>query len=225
MPTPRYRIPNDRLKAFFKLVELNDNSYQELMASFSNSTPLYKPDKLISKLVAETSSISRDDAEDIIATVMPLYRLQIESTLSIPDFVDEFCKSIEQSAVDKKVIDGQLNDLKKRLIEILNVKSIAIASRAIEIISEHEHVFSDSRVFTDVRPIFTQNPQDTPEVTVIIHNLKISYFDDKKNKEFFIALDSTDLQKLIDVLERSKTEAESVRAFLKKANLTQIHAE
>jgi hypothetical protein len=102
--------------------------------------------------------------------------------------------------------------LKERLIRLLGIEAISVNSKAMALAYEHEHIFQSARIFTDIRPIFGYSVQDVPNRYIFFHTLKIRYTDDGRMKELFLALDTADLQNMIEVLERAKMKVESLKS-------------
>jgi hypothetical protein len=94
--------------------------------------------------------------------------------------------------------------------------------KATSLLAEHQHVFQDVRVLSDIRPIFGENPQELPIATVITHVLKISFLVRDHIEEFFVAMDTPDVQKMIDVLERAKAKTQSLQTFIRGTNLPHV---
>jgi hypothetical protein len=82
---------------------------------------------------------------------------------------------------------------------------------------EYENVYYKSRTITDIRPVFSTEI-DSVEAALIIHTLRIHYHIGAAHKDFYVALDTNDLQQLIDVLERAKVKAEKLKAMLAASN-------
>ena len=70
---------------------------------------------------------------------------------------------------------------------------------------------------SDIRPVFAGSPGDTAGA-LIIHNLNISYHNGSRHKEFYVALDSDELDELKQVIERAQKKAVSLKLLLKKSS-------
>ena len=55
---------------------------------------------------------------------------------------------------------------------------------------------------------------------VVVHNLKIAYRTSSEYREFFVALDTLDVQALRDILDRALEKEKSLRAIAEKSNLS-----
>ncbi|MFM6279795.1 MAG: hypothetical protein ACKN9K_15760, partial [Dolichospermum sp.] len=57
---------------------------------------------------------------------------------------------------------------------------------------------------------------------LVVHTLKIAYQDASGSKEFYVALDSTDVKKLQEQLSQSLIEAKVIHAMLNKADVVYL---
>jgi hypothetical protein len=58
-----------------------------------------------------------------------------------------------------------------------------------------------------------------PLGATITQMLKIEYFESNQRKEFFVALEPTDIDQLYDQINRAKQKANSLESMLKNANI------
>jgi hypothetical protein len=107
----------------------------------------------------------------------------------------------------------------KRVARLISAEAVSTTARALDLQGEHERIFHDARVLTDIRPVFGPDATAPPIGAVINETLKIEYFTAADTKEVFIALDRDDLIRLKSVVDRAITKAESLQAFLEAADL------
>jgi hypothetical protein len=93
----------------------------------------------------------------------------------------------------------------------LSAKALSIAMQT----PRHAHAF---RVLTDARPIFGRNAKDGPKAFSIIHTLRVQYWQDGNECEWYVSLDSDDLQALQGIAERALAKERSLREALKPLN-------
>ncbi|HET6386457.1 MAG TPA: hypothetical protein VFJ58_23945 [Armatimonadota bacterium] len=67
-------------------------------------------------------------------------------------------------------------------------------------------------MLSDVRHVFSHDL--APVAAVIVHQLRIGYLEDVERKEFWVTLDTNDLDQLIATLDRARTKAEKLRATI-----------
>jgi hypothetical protein len=220
MPTSRIQIPKALRVGFIKLIDLNESAFQELLTVLEKSRFIYVPNKLITDLLNDIKDIPKNDAKDILSSILPLYNVMLELELSAEDFVEEIGMAASEAEID--LAEPKLEHLKSRLGKLMGIKAPSITAKATSLLSEHQHVFESIRILTDIRPIFGDDPRERPTAAIITHTLRIRYLDGDHWEEFFVALDTSDIQKAIDAFERAKAKTESLRVFIDNANLPYV---
>ena len=97
--------------------------------------------------------------------------------------------------------------------------SVGITAKALNVMVDHGRIFRDVRILTDFRPVFRSNPSQPPAAAVIIHTLKIEYKADHLDKEFFVALDSRDIDRLERLIKRAKLKEKALKVFLRPSKI------
>ncbi len=108
--------------------------------------------------------------------------------------------------------EEQRDHFQGRLLALLSIDALSTVARAGGLLLENEHSLRQTRVVTDIRPVFeSEKPDASPAGAVIVHTLKISYWADNEVKNFFVALDTNDVRELSQQLERANAKAESIK--------------
>src|ERR1035438_229170 len=138
------------------------------------------------------------------------------------EFADEISKSVLASAskdFDFSPEKGRI--LNSRLQKLLSFdKTLAVTSKAYDVLTEHAHTFCRARIISDIRPVFT-NTVESANGAVIIHNLQIGFHEggDGEHKEFYVALDTDDIQALKEVVIRAEKKTIALRSILKSSSV------
>jgi hypothetical protein len=220
------RIPKENEVGLKKLAALDDESVRELASTLREVSPVLSPTELSSKVASEVDTIPRRDIDDIVGVLLPLYLVREAREASTPEIAEDVCQFMDQS--DDNELRLSSNDrarFKTYLVELLDVETVRLGSKALEMLFENQRSFLSARIVTEVRPIFGSHPEDTPAGALIVHMLKITYREEGQNKEFFVALDTTDVDKLGNVLDRADKKAESLKAFLDRSRVSYIDPE
>lgn len=222
------RIPKEYQRGFAELRELDDGQVQELVLALEGETPTVSRETLRSRTASKTDTIARSDLDRVMDTLVSLYTLRDGMELDAPSFADAVCEAMDESAVEELEFDDDedRDAFKRRLIRLLEVRSLDVSAKANGLLYEYEHtIHGPMRVMTDVRPIFGANVEDGPEGAVIVHTLKISYHEGRRVKEFFVALDPEQVDELIRVLGRAESKAESLKRMLSGTDVPYIDGE
>lgn len=221
------KIPRQYQTGISKLLKLNDKSIDELSSAIQQASPTLQPKDFTSRVASKVSSVDSKDIDQIIMTLVALYRVREERSLSMPDFAEEVCQAVERSdAKELSFSDKQHREFfRAHLIKLLSIEeSLGVVSKAVGVLTEHERILIESRILTDIRSIFA-NPEQPPTAAVIVHMLRLEYIENAEFKEFFVALDTSDIRKLRDVLDRADKKAQSLKSVLGKTGLRYLDVE
>ena len=89
---------------------------------------------------------------------------------------------------------------------------------------DQDHLFYHARILTDVRPVFDEKG-DTVSAAVIIHNLRIHYGENSDHKDFYVALDTGDIQLLREALDRADKKAKRLQELLNASGIVYLDDE
>jgi threonine dehydratase len=91
------------------------------------------------------------------------------------------------------------------LKEVLSLhETLGVRAKAYRIMPQHQHVFRGSEIYSDIRAIFRPEHIDVkPSAAVIVHSLKIRYYENYEEKAIYFGLSDNDLHELKDNVERA----------------------
>lgn len=209
------KVPEKHHEGLKKILALSDNAFKELIKAVSvMSVKIYPEDGLL-EAITKVRDISSEDAEIMANAVLSLCINRGSSEKETAAYLDDL-QSLEKSLTLTKEEWALLKD---RLIKVLDIKPLLIATKATGILFEYERIFGKVRVLTDVRPVFDTKQQASPQASIIVHTLNIHYQQDGAHKEFFVALDDDDIQTFLATLERAKAKSKSLKQSLENTNL------
>jgi len=138
--------------------------------------------------------------------------------LDSPHSEDDMLEGIQQfflrdQPVKSLSTNAQTEQLANNLRRIINTKtSLELTAKVALIKNDHSHAYMESKIYTDVRPVFGQSDAEL-RGAVVIHTLKLSYQDGEERKNFFVALDQSDLIALRMAIERAEAKESTMREF------------
>jgi hypothetical protein len=163
---------------------------------------------------------------DMLTTILSLYALRnnserrIHQKQSDVELVNDLSEAVEEAKSLSKPDGWEPKNFSNFLLQLLHINGpLYIMSKAAGVMTDHEHVYCDARILTDIRPVFLE-VADAPTTAVVIHTLKLVYHEGNENagrKEFRIALDINDLRNLSDLLKRAITKSETLKTSSSKA--------
>ena len=164
------------------------------------------------------TDLPEDDRYDIFLMLGSLCHVRAAGNWpSLADFVGDLIDAAKRDEVlALHAPEEGWPKLASNLQMLLDVDgSLAISAKASELRTEHQRFIciDNSRVLTDLRPVFLENVEQHPRAVMIQHTLKIAYHDDsgRESKELFVALDGDGLRRLKNLIERAIAKESNLR--------------
>jgi hypothetical protein len=221
----KVRIPESGRIAFRNLVVLSPEQFEQLVSAIREARPAAAPEFFWKHVAERIPSVSSEIVESIIDELFSLN--SASETSGLP--VDQFNKIILEAAVEDAKESGvpveSQTILQSRLTQLLDLKtSLALTSKALDVLTDAERVFYSAKILTDVRPVFDKAGARI-EAAVIVHNLRIHFGQDDEHRDFVVALDTGDVAKLRNVLNRADAKAKSLQTMLEAAKVPYLAVE
>lgn len=224
-------IPEQHKSQIEFLVKTDDETIDAIISALSslpsNAENVANVLYTITNKIIQAKKIDKHTAFNIASTLIALRQFYKEENLSNEDVVDLIGESIENDT-EFLVETEQIERFKKRLSNLLealenNASYLDISEKASDLLIEYERIFSDSRIITDIRPVFDSETEKKVEGAILIHTLKIQYKDAEATKEFYVALDSDDLDNLHEQVIIAVNNRNSLVNILKRAEIEYIN--
>ena len=212
-------IPESDIPKLEKIANLREGEFSSLVAALRAVEPSVKMKVYASNLLKKTPELKEGDIYPIISVVMSLYRAKDSSGMDSGKVAELAIGFLSESHAARFPTE-KLTLLQKRLLDLFDAgSSVMVAARSLNVLTAHEHVFLDARIFSDIRPVFADSVEFAT-AAVIAHNLKIGFRHNDENKEFFVALDNNDLEKLKKVIDRAEKKTKAMASILEKSQVT-----
>jgi hypothetical protein len=194
MAPPRLRLSKSQAADLLKICSLGRGRLLDLATVLSNSD---EP-PIISRAILRSRMTAAIPADYVEATSRLFFGLAIiarDNFTSQAEFLsglDEAVSSLNWSAEDI----ARWNDARDALVAVLWARDLVLAAKAMDLIFDFEKFCLNTRIITDVRPVF-----DDQRIAIvggiIMHTLRIEYrADDGRRKNISIELDSRDIERL-----------------------------
>lgn len=123
-------------------------------------------------------------------------------------------KSVKEIAVllseaferqSRSALEANLKEHLQQNLEIIlnSAAKLALTYKVFGLLSENNRVFRQSRIVTDLRFIFNSELENKERKAVLIHNLRFNVTENEERKDYYFSLDSNDLQKLKEQINRA----------------------
>jgi hypothetical protein len=214
------QIPPDEVAKLVKICLLSVASSDELTAALKVAPVLPEPKDLALQIADTVPSIPIEDLVDIVSALYSISYVRQFSGISVNRFLSDLIEELRIPA-DLETED-QVSAVRSRLRVFLGIETLNTLSKAVGLQRDGERLYCESKIFSDIRPIFLNDASARPQSAVITHTLKIGYHEGKDHKEFFVILDMEDLEELREVIERAHVKSQTLRGLLTDAKLTDL---
>lgn len=223
---PRLKIPERAREGLANILSLDAETYKKLVNVLASAKPKMSIRSFINSVAA---SVDDRRIRPILDALIGLYVLLAHEGLDrirVVESIQDAMEAENKSELHPK--DGNWDDFKQRLQELLGFPgTLGITAKALDVFTAHEHVYceTESRILTDIRPVFTDNLSGVPTTATIVHTLKIAYHEGGAVKEVYIAMDSRDVRQLRGFLDRADAKAKSLKSLLDLAGVQYLKTE
>lgn len=212
-------IPSEYRRGFAALLTLREDQVQELASVLEEGQALRSRGELQLEMAAKVESIERDDLEEVIDTLISLFSLRDNMSLPTPFFVDILSDAMNESQDETLALSDEVSreSFNAKLTRFLEIGYLEVAAKAISLGYEQDHILhGDARVLTDIRPIFTSEPEEpVMRGAMVTYTLKVEYHAGSRIEETFVNMSSPQIDQLIESLERARSKAENLKAVLR----------
>jgi len=106
------------------------------------------------------------------------------------------------------------------LVNLVESPALQKSTKAIELRTSHERILTDSRIVSDIRPVFPDGEVgERIEAAMVNHTLRLSYRATEGDpQDLYIALDTDDLKRLHKQIERALVKESAAREFIESAD-------
>jgi hypothetical protein len=219
------KIPERYKGGLIKLLSLPDKSLEELISALERVRPKLFSEDLSVEIISKVQGVSPDDLIEIIETLFSLCFAGQHHETPPEELAEEVIAAMAESGIEGLPLSKEnQKSFKHRLIRLFEVETLLIVAKALGVLQDNENTFCEARILTDMRPVFGSDPGTAPNAAVIVHILKFSYHHESELKDFYIALDTADIEALRKVLDRADLKAQSLKSVLEKAGITYLDA-
>ena len=219
LPIPEYQYP-----ALAKLRALPEATLEELKAALS-SAPLKFYEADLAAYLEPKTSLAKDDLRDVVRVLAALSVVRMLSEMPIDTFAESIAESMSLTGrSDLRLDSDSAKRFKAALRSLLEFRAIAVPAKTKSLLRSFDNVICRARTLTDLRPVFADEATQM-DAAVVVHSLNISYHHGAQLRDFFVALDSDDLDRLIEVLQRAKAKAGTLKAVVSPASIPIIDIE
>lgn len=196
------RIPQKAQRILLDLFYLDKSRQDELIVtlnSFNVNENFSSYKEKISEIFPEKEV---DWHEDLLKALISFSMLP-DKQRSFSKVTNDIVESFEKTVDFKERTGKRIANLKEFISQLLgshDTLSLSLRARAYNIAIEHESIYLEANVFSDVRVVPSQSSSQLI-ASIITHSLKLKTRTHGEERSYYITLDRDDLGKLRDILE------------------------
>lgn len=215
-----FDIPDIVKEGLKKLASFEDNTVDWLENALSEEEPKLDPATIVKAVSLKYEGENQKDISQAAIAIVSLSSARSYFNISVSDVI-----KVATSTANLEVEDAEREALRNRLKRLLNIASVEVTAKAHDIQMSYERVFAKAQILTDIRPVFRQDDTEKPGAAMIVNSLCIQYGRSEKRKEFFVAMDYSDLKQLKKQVERAIEKSDGLRLMLEKLETVCLEAE
>lgn len=204
------KIPQEQVLALKFVLAQSEEEFGALTSKLREIPARYTPPHLAAAIARKLGNTVESRA--LATTLLTILTAADEEEMQLETLLSRLIDSISSSPEFSDLTASHKELLRDRLIGLgQSSDAFAVALKSGGVIYDQERAYLESRILTDMRPIFSETPDETPNMVAITHELKFVFREDFQNREFFIVLDDSDLNQLSKVIERAIKKANTLR--------------
>ena len=172
------------------------------------------------EIIATDTGFPIEDAREVLKTILGLVHLSRSVELSTDEFISAFSELIKNGD-NKEWLNKHLEGW-EIAVQDLNLlihpdSPLSIHYKASHLALRHKHLWQQSNIYTDIRPVFNDAGDEVLRA-VVNHLLIVDYYstnvDGFRKKRISITMDAEDIESLLHQCERAMAKAKAtVNAF------------
>jgi hypothetical protein len=207
------RIPSRYIAGMRAVGELRLEDVRAICDALAPVPDRLSTPRLVERIKGAVPHLGDDVAEEMLEAIMSLGPLVAE------DEDDGWLSGLIASEIaasdDLALTESERPKFAERLGALLRLEALRLASRAHGLITENERVFHDVRIMTDLRPVFSADPQKGPLAATVVATMRIDYHPggERGTEATFFSLDRSDLSSLREHVDRAIAETDALMAL------------
>ncbi len=215
-------IPEQQKRVLAQLLRFSQKERRELFDVLKEAKPSLLGRSFVTAWVKKAGA-SKADADGLFRLLAGLYESMDIAGDPTEKFAADVCDTIQASKdPELPTKDVNWNEFKTYLTQVLSLDdTLGVSAKASQVRSEQNHVFCTARILTDLRPVFGRDVDKGPLAAVVVHQAKITFHEngEETTKDFFVALDSTDIVELKKLLDRATHKEASLTASAREGGI------
>src|SRR5215207_1774558 len=115
---------------------------------------------------------------------------------------------------DLDIPESAQNRFAEVVTALVNAPALTSLARSFFLTFEHQNIYEEAQILTELRPVFDDEVSDVPLGGVVLSMLSLTYFSADQRTKLQVAVDEDDLQELKQVVDRALLKVRSTKSWL-----------
>ncbi len=215
------RIPEQDLQALEKLAALSEQEAAFFSEAIAKTEPAIGRASFLHETTKSLPKMDKVVIEGLVRTLLGMQATRIAWEATVEDFVAalEFAENV----LNSRVLAESVELWRGRLLGLLRLQSLFLSAKAATVLSAQEHPFVAAKIYTDIRPIFTDDGHAASQLDasagVLVHMLHLQLGGENQPQEIYVALDNRDIETLAKVLSRAKAKTAKLTQTIQRSGM------
>lgn len=218
-------IPRSERPSLALLAGLEEEQASELSGALSTAADELDGEQLVRHVIDRTPSMEAKNVKRILEAVRQIASaremLEVHPEAFLRDIAEEMGEVEEK---ELRLDESRRRRLRDRLTALTASPAMEIHAKARSLRQDQQNTYCRARIVTDLRPVFGSDVLQSPKAALVAHMLRITYHHGSQGamQDLFLTLRAEDLDQLGKLVERARSKAESLHAFMAAADLRRI---
>jgi len=212
------RVPRADRPVFAWLGKAPQTVFDEILAAWAE--PKFATRARLLQVI-EQVPLTGVEGEQLVDAILGLAVFRFSHSGDAAELAETVASSSDVDLQDEE----ETARLTKRIEQALVLPPIVLAAKAIDLRADHDALFHTCRVYSDVRPVFDDDPTLEPYGAVAFHMLKIEYFKNGSFESMYLTLTDEDLEVLDTQVARALVKKNTLHRYLNRLELPVVDPE
>ena len=210
---PAVTVPDVYVSALVRLHEMAEEQFDALLVA---TEAIGRPSGVSAylDLAHETAGIERPEAAILVEAILSMMAYAEDHGHDLDEMIEGVSAS-EQFGLG----DSDSRRLAARIMSLIQHGPIRMLQKGAALALEHDRLFLDAQIVTDVRPVFGDDVEEGMAAAVLTHSLRIDFIQAGRNESFYVSLDPLDLKNMHQVVDRAINKSDFLGATLESAGI------
>ena len=209
-------IPDEHTNGLSRILALQPEEAASISRALTEAKSA-KVKEMMDLIIGAVAAMEVKPAWQIAQTLSSLYAARNAMDLPVEVFIHDVINAARKQLDQGEPLPATAE---ATLRALLSVNPLSMMAKARELHIDHEHIFCNARVISDMRPVFDANIEEAPTGFTVAHTLKIGYHHGDKHTSIYIAMDKQDIESMIETLQRAQQKSATLAKLWKSKNLS-----